>query len=159
MIDMHAQVGDDIVLAILGNKADLAKQRTVPEEEAAELAESIGAGHHLVSAKTGLGLDLAVLGTARKVLAERERDTAHGSVPGRTGKEYKSLLFSCFMLWVIFKADHLSRVDICTISQRHMKQAACYQLVASSCEKCKGLSPRCFCMCGVAGIHSMMGYW
>ena len=66
---LHVQAGD-IVLAILGNKIDLPpRERSVPEDEACSFAESIGAAHHDVSAKTGAGIEAAVTGTIRRALA------------------------------------------------------------------------------------------
>lgn len=75
-------MGNDITLTILGNKADLARERTVHEEEAVNFASSIGAQHFSVSAKTGQGIDAAVSATARQVLASRKRRGASARPPG-----------------------------------------------------------------------------
>lgn len=66
------QVGA-ITLTILGNKSDMAKQRAVSEEEARGYAESIGAEHHHVSAKTGEGLSAALRQTVHRVLQRRSQ--------------------------------------------------------------------------------------
>ena len=60
-----------ITLTILGNKCDMAKQQAVPEEESRSYAESIGAQHHYVSAKTGEGISAAVRQTVHRVLEHR----------------------------------------------------------------------------------------
>lgn len=60
-----------ITLTILGNKCDMAKQQAVPEEEARSYAESIGAQHHYVSAKTGEGISASVRQTVHRVLQHR----------------------------------------------------------------------------------------
>jgi Ras-related protein Rab-21 len=81
------QVGDAIVLTIVGNKSDLARERTVPEQVSAEFAQSIGAQHVSVSAKTGQGIEAAVFNTAQKVLASRKERGASGRPPGSTGAQ------------------------------------------------------------------------
>jgi 50S ribosomal subunit-associated GTPase HflX len=84
--NVWAKVGTDLVLTILGNKIDLARQQTVPEEEAAKLATSIGAEHCYVSAKTGAGIDAAVLSTARRALAQRVQQAAKAGFNAGAGE-------------------------------------------------------------------------
>lgn len=79
------QVGDDIVLTIVGNKSDLEKQRAVSQEEAAAFAQFIGAQHVSASAKTGQGIEAAVSGTTQTVLAGRKRRGGSARPPGSTG--------------------------------------------------------------------------
>ena len=50
-------VGDNITIAIAGNKIDLEKNRHVNEQEAVKYAESVGASHFHTSAKSNRGLD------------------------------------------------------------------------------------------------------
>lgn len=66
------QVGA-ITLTILGNKSDMAKQQAVAEEEARGYAQSIGAEHHYVSAKTGEGISAALRQTVHRVLQRRSQ--------------------------------------------------------------------------------------
>lgn len=66
------QVGP-ITLTILGNKCDMVKQQAVSEEETRGYAESIGAEHHYVSAKTGEGISAAVRQTVHRVLQHRSK--------------------------------------------------------------------------------------
>ncbi|KAK9901980.1 hypothetical protein WJX75_000168 [Coccomyxa subellipsoidea] len=84
--ELRTVVGDAIVLTIVGNKSDLARERTVPEQVSAEFAQSIGAQHVSVSAKTGQGIEAAVFNTAQKVLASRKERGASGRPPGSTGR-------------------------------------------------------------------------
>lgn len=46
--ELRKIVGADIVLCIAGNKCDMEKQRQVPETEAEQYAESVGAFHQKV---------------------------------------------------------------------------------------------------------------
>lgn len=62
-----------ITLAILGNKCDMVKQQAVSGEEATGYAESIGAQHHYVSAKSGEGISAAVRQTVHRVLQHRSK--------------------------------------------------------------------------------------
>ena len=62
-----------ITLTILGNKSDMVKQQAVPEEEASNYAETIGAEHHYVSAKTGEGISAALRQTVHRVLQHRSK--------------------------------------------------------------------------------------
>ena len=66
-----------ITLTILGNKCDMVKQQAVSEEEARGFAESIGAEHHYVSAKSGAGIDAAVQQTVRRLLQHRASQAQH----------------------------------------------------------------------------------
>ena len=80
------QVGA-ITLTILGNKSDMAKQQAVPEEEARGYAQSIGAEHHYVSAKTGEGISAALRQTVHRVLQHRSQHAQqhpHSYMPGES---------------------------------------------------------------------------
>lgn len=55
--ELRKIVGNDIVIAIAGNKIDLEKNRHVVEREAREYADSVGASHFHTSAKSNKGLD------------------------------------------------------------------------------------------------------
>ena len=66
-----------ITLTILGNKCDMVKQQAVSEEEAGSYAESIGAEHHYVSAKSGAGIDAAVQQTVQRLLHRRASQAQH----------------------------------------------------------------------------------
>jgi Ras-related protein Rab-21 len=55
--ELRKIVGNDIVIAIAGNKIDLEKNRHVDEREAVEYAASVGAQHFPTSAKSNKGLE------------------------------------------------------------------------------------------------------
>ena len=52
------QVGPDIVLTVLANKADLKSARAVPHAESRGVAAAVGASYFEVSALTGTALAL-----------------------------------------------------------------------------------------------------
>jgi small GTP-binding protein len=58
----------NVVLAIAGNKSDLYETEAVPEEEAKEYANSIGALFALTSAKSNTGVDKLFLDVGNKYL-------------------------------------------------------------------------------------------
>lgn len=55
--ELRKIVGNDITIAIAGNKIDMEKNRAVNEQEAVKYAESVGAKHFHTSAKANKGLD------------------------------------------------------------------------------------------------------
>jgi Ras-related protein Rab-21 len=54
--ELKKMLGEDIVIAIAGNKADMEKSRTVKAADAAAYVASIGGTHHMTSAKLGTGI-------------------------------------------------------------------------------------------------------
>jgi Ras-related protein Rab-21 len=67
--ELRKIVGNDIVIAIAGNKVDLEKNRHVDEREAVEYAASVGAQHFPTSAKSNRGLDEVFLDIATSKLS------------------------------------------------------------------------------------------
>ena len=79
--ELRKIVGNDIVIAIAGNKLDLEKNRKVNEQEAVRwlqtmftvwfisfrYAESVGATHFHTSAKTNRGLDESFIDIAQRI--------------------------------------------------------------------------------------------
>lgn len=55
--ELRKIVGNDIIIAIAGNKCDKEKERAVTEVDAVRYAESVGATHFHTSAKLNKGLD------------------------------------------------------------------------------------------------------
>lgn len=55
--ELRKIVGNDISIAIAGNKIDLEKDRHVSEQDAIKYAQSVNATHIYTSAKTNRGLD------------------------------------------------------------------------------------------------------
>ena len=71
--ELRKMMGKDIVLTIAGNKSDLEQLRNVKNEEAVAYASSVGASHHLVSAKSGGGLQDAFGDLVSKMFASGRR--------------------------------------------------------------------------------------
>ena len=63
--ELRKIVGNDIAIAIAGNKVDLEKNRHVVEKDALAYAQSVNATHHHTSAKLNKGLDVAFTDLAR----------------------------------------------------------------------------------------------
>ncbi len=55
--ELKKMLGDDIVLAIVGNKIDLIKDSNVPLDIAEAYAQQVGAQHYETSAKLNDGID------------------------------------------------------------------------------------------------------
>jgi len=69
-------VGKNIVLVIAGNKCDLERSRQVDEAEAIEYANSVGAQHITVSAKTGKNVEQAFLELTKGMLKMHQENAA-----------------------------------------------------------------------------------
>lgn len=54
--ELKKMLGEDIVIAIAGNKSDMEKSRNVRKEDALEYCKAVGATHYLTSAKSGAGV-------------------------------------------------------------------------------------------------------
>jgi len=80
--ELRKIVGDDIDIAIAGNKVDLEKNRHVDKNEALEFAASVGATHFNTSAKLNKGLDDAFLNLAKKISKKQERMSKNSSSGG-----------------------------------------------------------------------------
>lgn len=78
-------VGDNISIAIAGNKCDLEKDRHVDKKEALAYAESVGATHYDTSAKANKGLDEAFGDLSKKML--QRRGGKGGAGAGGAGKQ------------------------------------------------------------------------
>ena len=63
-------MGPNIVLVIAGNKSDLIKRCQVDLDEAKSYAESVGAVHVLVSAKTNKNVEQAFLEVTKQMLIQ-----------------------------------------------------------------------------------------
>mmetsp|Transcript_884 Transcript_884/g.2394 ORF Transcript_884/g.2394 Transcript_884/m.2394 type:complete len:150 (-) Transcript_884:132-581(-) len=80
--ELRKIVGNDIIIAIAGNKCDLERQRTVDNAEAEAYAESVGAVHFLTSAKANRGLEEVFLDLTGRML---ERQVASDGARGNRG--------------------------------------------------------------------------
>lgn len=81
--ELRSIVGNDISIVIAGNKFDLEKNRAVPEADALQYAETVGATHIYTSAKQNKGLDDTFAELAKRMV-ERRRGAA-GSSGGSKG--------------------------------------------------------------------------
>lgn len=66
--ELRRIVGDDIDIAIAGNKVDLQRNRKVDEDEAKRYAESVGATHFNTSAKLNRGLEDVFVDLTKRML-------------------------------------------------------------------------------------------
>jgi GTPase SAR1 family protein len=57
--ELRKMLSDDLQIAIAGNKCDMEKSRNVDRDEALAYCASVGASHHLTSAKSGAGINEA----------------------------------------------------------------------------------------------------
>lgn len=63
-------LGNDVILAIAGNKIDLERNRVVTLTEAEEYANSVGAKHFSTSAKLNKGVNEIFLDLAKSIIFE-----------------------------------------------------------------------------------------
>lgn len=62
-------LGANVEICVVGNKADMEKNRTVPLQEAETYAASVGAKHYSTSAKLNKGVDELFLDVSKRMLA------------------------------------------------------------------------------------------
>eukprot|EP00128_Syssomonas_multiformis_P006578 Colp12_sorted_trinity150504_noHs@29727 len=67
--ELRKMLGNDICLAIAGNKIDLERDRHVSLQEAEEYAATVGAKHFSTSAKLNKGIDELVLDLTKRMIA------------------------------------------------------------------------------------------
>lgn len=72
--ELRKIVGNDITIAIAGNKIDLEKNRSVLEQEALTYASSVSANHFHTSAKANKGLDEVFSDLATRILDRKKTD-------------------------------------------------------------------------------------
>lgn len=68
--ELRKMLGKDIVLAIAGNKCDMAKERTVTREEAEEYAKQVSATHFETSAKKYINVDEVFLHLTEEMIKQ-----------------------------------------------------------------------------------------
>eukprot|EP00727_Mastigamoeba_balamuthi_P004579 m51a1_g14119 putative ras-related protein rab-21-like (202) ;mRNA; r:176714-177758 len=84
--ELRKMLGDDIALVLVGNKADLERQRVVPAAEAEAYAASVGAQHLLVSAKLNKNVAELFLHVTKEMLAaQSKRESGGGAAAHRKG--------------------------------------------------------------------------
>jgi len=70
--ELRKMLGNDVVLAIVGNKLDLERNRIVNKQKAEEFASSVGAKHFETSAKLNQGIK-EMFTELTKMIVEKER--------------------------------------------------------------------------------------
>ena len=84
--ELRKMLGDNIVLVIAGNKADLERRRVVTLEEAEQYAASVGAKHLSTSAKQNKGVAELFLHMTKELLkADKEHGGSAQGVPKSDG--------------------------------------------------------------------------
>ena len=84
---MSLQVGNEIVIAIAGNKSDLEKNRQVEVSAAEEYARSVGAVHFSTSAKTNKGTDDVFLDLSKHIIDQKGSKKAAGAGAQQKGQK------------------------------------------------------------------------
>jgi len=84
--ELRKMLGDNIVLIIAGNKADLERRRVVSLEEAEQYAASVGAKHLSTSAKQNKGVAELFLHMTKELLkADKAQSGSDKGVPKSDG--------------------------------------------------------------------------
>lgn len=87
--ELRKIVGDNICIAMAGNKIDLEKDRHVKESDALAYAKSVGAVHMHTSAKANKGVDEIFTELAVRMLDKRKKEKGNSatSPAGAGGKQ------------------------------------------------------------------------
>ncbi|XP_067089444.1 ras-related protein Rab-37 [Osmerus mordax] len=67
LTEIHEYAQKDVVIMLLGNKADMAAERVIKMEEGEKLAKEYGVPFMETSAKTGVNVELAFLAVAKEL--------------------------------------------------------------------------------------------
>ncbi|KFV96535.1 Ras-related protein Rab-37, partial [Fulmarus glacialis] len=67
LTEIHEYAQKDVVIMLLGNKADVSSERAVRTEDGASLAKEYGVPFMETSAKTGMNVELAFLAIAKEL--------------------------------------------------------------------------------------------
>lgn len=85
--ELRKIVGNDIIIAIAGNKIDLEKNRMVNETDAISYSDSVGAQHFHTSAKSNKGLDEVFQDISQRMLSKREKDGKNSNSGNSSNKK------------------------------------------------------------------------
>mmetsp|Transcript_13476 Transcript_13476/g.31963 ORF Transcript_13476/g.31963 Transcript_13476/m.31963 type:complete len:215 (+) Transcript_13476:90-734(+) len=88
--DVRAERGEEAVLAVVGNKLDLADERQVSEEEGRELAKELGVLFLETSAKRGENVNALFQQVAAALPCERPGPSPERPKPSDTGFQLRS---------------------------------------------------------------------
>lgn len=81
--ELRQIVGDECKAVLIGNKSDLASQRTVAFEDAKKYAESQNMEYYETSAKYGSGIEQAFVNLAKKIVEGNKKRSREASQIGR----------------------------------------------------------------------------
>nr|XP_046211128.1 ras-related protein Rab-26-like isoform X2 [Oncorhynchus gorbuscha] len=92
LTEIHEYAQQDVVLMLLGNKADVAHERVVKREEGEKLAKVFGVPFMETSAKSGLNVELAFTAVAKELKhrSTKEPDDPKFQLQDYVNKEMKS---------------------------------------------------------------------
>ncbi|XP_074777921.1 ras-related protein Rab-37 isoform X3 [Athene noctua] len=79
LTEIHEYAQKDVVIMLLGNKADVSSERAVRTEDGASLAREYGVPFMETSAKTGMNVELAFLAIANRQTNPASRSTTTSS--------------------------------------------------------------------------------
>lgn len=88
--ELRKMLGADIVLAIVGNKIDLQKDRNVSQEMAESYAQSVGATLFETSAKNNVGVEDVFLSLTQQMIAASDLKRPQDSAIARTNSMRRS---------------------------------------------------------------------
>lgn len=77
--EIHEYAQEDVVIVLLGNKADMTNERVVKTDEGERLAKDYGIVFMETSAKTGLNVELAFTAVARHLKAKKSISASDAS--------------------------------------------------------------------------------
>ncbi|XP_043861139.1 ras-related protein Rab-37 isoform X2 [Dromiciops gliroides] len=77
LTEIHEYAQKDVVIMLLGNKADVSRERVVRSEDGETLAREYGVPFMETSAKTGMNVELAFLAIARELKYRAGRQEAN----------------------------------------------------------------------------------
>ncbi|XP_020858119.1 ras-related protein Rab-37 isoform X3 [Phascolarctos cinereus] len=77
LTEIHEYAQKDVVIMLLGNKADVSRERVVRSEDGETLAREYGVPFMETSAKTGMNVELAFLAIARELKHRAGRQQAN----------------------------------------------------------------------------------
>jgi len=91
--EVRRERGDEVILALVGNKVDLTDLRQVSQEEGQQKAESLQATFFEASARSGEGVREMFTDMARKLLGQSSEQTlaGEGSEPPRRASQSHTL--------------------------------------------------------------------